>query len=106
MNNQITKHKIDLDTISYQISLHFAELTEEFIKEKLGKTVLSDYDIDALTDLFKNVLTVGKSSDLDKNYLSLHKIKYCLSCGSENNKLISKNDGFTYQCKNENECKC
>ena len=104
--SQISKHKIDLETMSYQLSLHFAEITEDFIKVKLDKRILSDYDIDALTDLFKNVLTVGKNSDLDKNYLSKHKIKYCLICGSEKNQLISKNDGFTYQCENKEVCLC
>ena len=98
--------KIDVLRVLSTTELGYGIAYEDFIKVKLDKRILSDYDIDALTDLFKNVLTVGKNSDLDKNYLSKHKIKYCLICGSEKNQLISKNDGFTYQCENKEVCLC
>jgi len=79
----IKKHNIDDQTTSYQVALKMVDCIQE-IKELLEKRILSKYEIECITDLFDNCLDVDKSSTLDKNYLSNHKIIYCMKCGSEN----------------------
>ena len=99
MNNQITKHKIDLDTISYQIALDFVNIIENTIKPKLEKNILSDYDIEAVTEIFNNCLTVNKDSDLKKYDLSKLDLKYCFICGNESYPLEKREN--KYFCVNE-----
>jgi len=72
---------IDQETTAYQVALKMVDCIQD-IKDHLNKQILSDYEIEAMTDIFNNCLTVDKSSDLDKNYLSNHKIIYCRACGS------------------------
>lgn len=78
----ISKHNIDDETTSYQVALKCVDCVQE-IKELLNKKLLTKYEIDCITDLFDQCLKVDKSSTLDKNYLSNHKITYCMKCGSE-----------------------
>lgn len=74
--------RVDQETTSYQIALKMVDLIENTIKEKLRKNVLSDYDIEALTDIFFNCLNVGKLSDLKQNQDHKYNISYCVDCGS------------------------
>lgn len=76
-----SKHNIDHETTSYQVALKMVDCIQD-IKDLLEKRILSKYEIDSIKDLFDNCLEVDNESTINKNYLSDHKIIYCMTCGS------------------------